>query len=194
MCLSTPEKMYFRFIFPPIYFTRLWIDFIFPNSDPHWARRNLIFSVLCTGVNILYKHVQMSLCVCTLAYSWTWKMGRTTWDLESPPIIGKLWGVIGHLRLLILLSWFKTCIKTRSGTRDRFKDLVMCGEGVRHPTTSVRKWLPPSMCSCVCLINQAKMLDYYYPGVVGHTSIGDARIRRGRFCFSLFPFWISRFF
>ena len=82
----------------------------------------------------------------------------------------------------------KTCIKTRSGTRDGFGDLVMCGEGVRHPTTSVHRWLPPSMCSCVCLINQAKMLDYYYPGVVGHTSIGDAHIRRGRFCFSLFPF------
>jgi hypothetical protein len=55
----------------------------------------------------------------------------------------------------------KTCIKTGSGTRDGFGDLVMRGEGVRHPTTSVRRRLPPSMCSCVCLINQAKMLDYY---------------------------------
>ena len=53
----------------------------------------------------------------------------------------------------------KTCIKTGSGTRDGFGDLVMRGEGVRHPTTSVRRRLPPSMCSCVCLINQAKMLD-----------------------------------
>ena len=30
----------------------------------------------------------------------------------------------------------------------------MRGEGVRHPTTSVRRQLPPSMCSCVCLIKQ----------------------------------------
>ena len=48
----------------------------------------------------------------------------------------------------------KTCIKTGSGTRDRFRDLVIRGEGVRHPTTSVRKRLPPSMFSCVCLIKQ----------------------------------------
>ena len=53
----------------------------------------------------------------------------------------------------------KTCIKTGSGTRDGFGDLIMRGEGVRHPTTSVLRRLPPSMCSCVCLINQAKMLD-----------------------------------
>jgi hypothetical protein len=30
----------------------------------------------------------------------------------------------------------------------------MRGEGVRHPTTSVRRRLPPSMCSCVCLVKQ----------------------------------------
>ena len=30
----------------------------------------------------------------------------------------------------------------------------MRGEGVRHLTTSVRRRLPPSMCSCVCLIKQ----------------------------------------
>jgi hypothetical protein len=53
----------------------------------------------------------------------------------------------------------KACIKTGSGTGDGFGDLVMRGEGVRHPTTSARRWLPPSMCSYVCLINQAKMLD-----------------------------------
>ena len=55
----------------------------------------------------------------------------------------------------------KTYIKTGSGTRDGFGDLVMSGEGVRQPTTSVCRQLPPSMCSYVCLINQAKMLDYY---------------------------------
>ena len=49
---------------------------------------------------------------------------------------------------------FKICIKTSSGTRHRFRDLIMHGEGVRHPTASIRKRLPPSMCSCVCLIKQ----------------------------------------
>jgi hypothetical protein len=48
----------------------------------------------------------------------------------------------------------KTCIKTGFGTRDGFGNLVMRGEGVRHPTTSVRRRLAPSMCSCVCLIKQ----------------------------------------
>ena len=33
----------------------------------------------------------------------------------------------------------------------------MCGEGVKYPTTSIRRRLPSSMCSCVCLINQAKI-------------------------------------
>ncbi len=55
----------------------------------------------------------------------------------------------------------KICMKIGSGTRNGFGDLVIRGKGVRHPTKSVRRWLPPSMCSCVCLINQAKMLDYY---------------------------------
>ena len=47
----------------------------------------------------------------------------------------------------------KTCIKTGSGIGDGFRDLVMRGEGVRHPTTSACRQLPPSMCSYVCLIN-----------------------------------------
>ena len=74
-----------------------------------------------------------------------WKIMRCDWSLMSTDFI-------------ILI---KTCIKIGSGTRDGFMDLVMHGEGVRHLTTSVRRRLPPSMCSCVCLINQAKMLDYY---------------------------------
>ena len=53
----------------------------------------------------------------------------------------------------------KTCLKTGPSTRDGFGDLVMQEEGVRHSTTSIRKRLPPSIGSCVCLINQAKMLD-----------------------------------
>jgi hypothetical protein len=75
-------------------------------------------------------------------------------------------GVATNHREIIRCDWspmstnfiilIKTCIKTGSGTRDGFGDLVMCGEGVRHPTASVRRRLPPSMCTCVCLINQAK--------------------------------------
>ena len=80
-------------------------------------------------------------------------------------------GVTTNYREIMRCDWspmstgfiilIKTCIKTRFGTRDGFGNLVMRGEGVRHPTTSVHKRLPPSMCSCVCLINQAEMLDYY---------------------------------
>ena len=33
----------------------------------------------------------------------------------------------------------------------------MCREGIRYSTTSVRRRLPPSMCFCVCLINQVKV-------------------------------------
>ena len=55
-------------------------------------------------------------------------------------------------------TWFiiliKICIKIGSWTRDGFWDLIMRGEGVRHPTTSVLRRFPPSMCSCVCLIKQ----------------------------------------
>ncbi len=63
-------------------------------------------------------------------------------------------GVIGYLCLLGFIILIKICIKTRSWTGDGFGDLVMYEEGVRHPTTSARKRLPPSMCSCVCLTKQ----------------------------------------
>jgi hypothetical protein len=63
---------------------------MFPNSDPHWVQSNLVFSLLCAGVNILCKHVQVCVCVCVPAYSWIWQWGRSTRDLESPPIIEKL--------------------------------------------------------------------------------------------------------
>jgi hypothetical protein len=41
---------------------------MFPSSDPHWARWNLISCMLCTGVNILCKHVQVYVCVCVLRH------------------------------------------------------------------------------------------------------------------------------
>ncbi len=61
-------------------------------------------------------------------------------------------GVIGHLYLLGFTILIKICIKTGSRTIDGFGDLIMRGEGVRHPTTSILRQLPPSMHSCVCLI------------------------------------------
>ena len=61
-------------------------------------------------------------------------------------------GVIGHLYLLGFTILIKICIQTGYRTRDGFGDLIMRGEGVRHPTTSVLRRLPPSMRSCVCLI------------------------------------------
>jgi hypothetical protein len=47
-------------------------------------------------------------------------------------------------------------MKIGSDTRDGFENLLMREEGVRHPMTSVRRRLPPTICSYVCLINQAK--------------------------------------
>ena len=41
---------------------------MFPNSDPHWVQSNLVFSLLCAGVNILCKHVQVCVCVCVCVF------------------------------------------------------------------------------------------------------------------------------
>ena len=43
----------------------------------------------------------------------------------------------------------KTCIKTRSGTKDGFKDLVMRGKGVRYSMISVGRRLPLHVLLCV---------------------------------------------
>jgi hypothetical protein len=45
----------------------------------------------------------------------------------------------------------------------------MRGEGVRHPMTSFRRWLPPSMCSHVCLIKQnvGLLLNTNVPTLLG---------------------------
>jgi hypothetical protein len=43
-------------------------------------------------------------------------------------------------------------------------------EGVRHPTTSVRRRLPPSMCFCVfdqSSKNVGLIIKYKYPDIVG---------------------------
>ena len=59
--------------------------------------------------------------------------------------------------------------KTGSRTRDGFGDFIMRGEGVRHPMTSFRRWLPPSMCSHVCLIKQnvGLLLNTNVPTLLG---------------------------
>ena len=124
--------------------------------------KSYFLCVLCAGVNILCKHVKMCVCVCVCVCSDIFvdmamgtdntRFGVVTSHLE---IMRYDWSPMSTSFIILI----KTCIKTGSGTRDGFGDLVMRGEGVRHPTTSVRRRLPPSMCSCVCLINQAKMLD-----------------------------------
>jgi hypothetical protein len=62
-------------------------------------------------------------------------------SLESPPIMGNSrcdWAPISNRFYLVYT--FKT---KWSRTRDGFRGLLMRGEGVRHPTTSVKKRLPP---------------------------------------------------
>ncbi len=145
-----------KIVFPPIYLSRLWIDFKFPDSDPHWARRNLVSCVLCAGVNILCKYVQM--CVCVLACSWTWQWGWTTRDLESPPIIGKLKVWLVTYIYLVLLSWSR--YEWKPGLEPEMDSGIwLCMGKVlgtpRHP--SVDGYLPP--CVLVYLINQVKKLD-----------------------------------
>jgi hypothetical protein len=64
----------------------------------------------------------------------------------------------------------------------------MHGEGVRHPTTSIRKRLPPFMYSW-CLIKQ--MLDLLGTNVLallGVHQLVKHVFRCDRFCYHLFPF------
>ena len=56
-------------------------------------------------------------------------------------------GVIGHLCLIGFNYLDYDMLKTESSTRDGFEYLILCGEGVRHPMTFVRRRLPRSMCS-----------------------------------------------
>ena len=114
---------------------------IVPDSDPHWARQNL---TLC-------------LCVCMCVYfgiSVDMAMGRKNTRFGVATNHREIEGVIVYLCLLGFIILIKICIKTRSWTRDGFGDLIMHGEGVRHPTTSARRRLPSSMCSYVCLTKQ----------------------------------------
>ena len=88
------------------------------------------------------KHVQM----CVLRHV----RGHGKWDRQHWEIMRCDWSSMSTGFIILI----KICIKTGFGTRDGFGDLVMHRERVRYPTTSVRRQLPPSMCSCVCLIKQ----------------------------------------
>jgi hypothetical protein len=135
------------------------------------------------------KHIQMCVCVCSGMFvdmvmgTDNTRFGVATNHRES---LRCDWSPMSTSFIILI----KTCMKTESWTRDGFGDLVMRGEGVRHPTTSVRRRLTPSICSCVCLINQAKkfgLIKYKCPDVVERKSIGNVRIRRGPFFLSFVP-------
>jgi hypothetical protein len=63
-------------------------------------------------------------------------------------------------------------------------------EGVRHPMTSFRRWLPPSMCSHVCLFKQnvGLLLNTNVPTLLGVHQLVMYAFCRDRFCYLLFPF------
>jgi hypothetical protein len=67
----------------------------------------------------------------------------------------------------------------------------MHGEGVWHPTTSVRRRLPPSMCSCVRSIKCWIIIRYKCLDVVGRTSIGATRISTRSVLLSFVPLRLS---
>ena len=126
-------------------FSRLGIDFKFADSDPHWARQNLVSYVLCARVNMC-----KCVCVCAPACLWIWQWGRTTRDFESPPIIKKFWGVIGHSMSTSFIILINICMKTGSWTRDGFEDLVMHGKVLSTPRyLSADGYLP--LCAIVCV-------------------------------------------
>jgi hypothetical protein len=167
---------------------------IVPNSDPNLARQNL---ALCFAACVWTYCGNMCKCVCVCVraptYLWIWQWGEKTRDLKSPPIIRKFEDVISHLCLTGFIISIKICLKTGSWIIDGFKDLIISGEGVRYRTTSVRRQLPPSMCSCVCLIKQNVGL-LLGTNVLKLSSVHQLvmhTFRRSRFCYHLFTFWLS---
>ena len=126
----------------------------FPTSTPIVLDGISFLSVLCARVNILCKHVQM--CVCSgMFVDIAMGMDNTRFGVATnhQKILRCDWSPMSTDFIILI----KICMKTGSGTRDGFGDLVMRGEGVRHPTTSVHRRLSPSMCSCVCLIKQVNV-------------------------------------
>ena len=97
--------------------------------------------------------MQVYVCVCSSIFV-DMAMGTENMRIGVATNHQEIEGVIGHLYLLGFIILIKMCIKAGPRTRDGFGDLIMRGEGVTHPTTSVRRQLPPSMCSCVCFIKQ----------------------------------------
>ena len=96
-----------------------------------------LFMFVCL-VNILWKHVQMYVCVCSSIFvDMTMGIENTRFGVATNH--REIESVIGHLYLLGFIILNKICIKTKLQTRDGFEDLIMRGEGVRHPMTSVRR-------------------------------------------------------
>ena len=99
----------------------------FPTPTPIGLDESHFLFVLCAGVNILCKHVQMCVCVCVLRQFVDMAMGTNN----------QRFGVATNHREILRCDWspmstnfiilIKTCINTGSGTRDRFRDLVMRG-------------------------------------------------------------------
>ena len=66
--------------------------------------------------------------------------------MESPPIIGFFYGVIGHLFLVDFItdprlrkSAIFPNLMWMEKNLDSYESLVTCGEGVRHPTTPIQR-------------------------------------------------------
>ena len=155
---SKPSSDAEKIVFPHIYLSRLWIDFYFPTPTSIGFDR--ISFLVCCVLGWTYC-VNIWKCVCVL-----WHV-RGHGNGDGQHEIWSRYQSSGNFRcdwspmstgFIILI---KICMKIGSWTKNGYRDLVMREEGVRHFTTSVRRQLPPSMCSGVCLINQVKMLDYY---------------------------------
>ena len=72
------------------------------DSNPHWAHRKLTLVCLCAWVNILWKHVQVYMCVCSDIFV---DMAMRTENMRFG--VGtnhrEIEGVIGHL---YMSTWF----------------------------------------------------------------------------------------
>ena len=106
----------------------------------------------------------------------------------------EIWDVIGHLCLLVLLSWLRYAWKSGLEPEMNLGIWLCVGKMLgtpQHP--SVDSCLPPCALVCVWSIKQKCwiIIRYKCPDIVGCTSIGDACVQHSRFCYLLFLFWIS---
>ena len=131
----------------------------FPDSNTHWSRRNLAFCVLCARVNILCKHVQVCVCVCSSIFV-DMAMGIDNTRFGVATNHREIEGAIGHLYLLVLLSWLRYAWKL--GLEPEMDSGIWLYVGKvlgtsRHPF--VDGYLSP--CALVCVWSIKWMLDYF---------------------------------